>query len=158
MQMKMRFVQLVVMGMLVAAGATTAAAQGVKSDQQTLMDLERQWDSAFRNRDVKFIESILEPDFIATYEDGSRADKAKELALAGAFDQQIDDSELDDFTIKINGDTAVVWFTLHLLGPVQGKSVEIAYNYIDVWVLRNGQWKCIGSQSTRLRPKDTQAK
>ena len=146
MQMKMRFGQLVVAGVLLAAGATTASAQSVKSDQQMLMDLERQWDAAFRTRDVKFIEGILDPDFIATYEDGTRADKAKELALAGAFNQQIDDSDLDDFTIKINGDTAIVWFTLRLLGPVQGKPVEIAYNYIDVWVLRDGRWKCIGSQ------------
>ena len=154
----MRFVQLVVAGVLLAAGATTASAQSVKSAQQMLMDLERQWDAAFRTRDVKFIEGILDPDFIATYEDGTRADKAKELALAGAFNQQIDDSDLDDFTIKINGDTAIVWFTLRLLGPVQGKPVEIAYNYIDVWVLRDGRWKCIGSQSTRLVQKDTPAK
>ena len=155
--MKMRFVQLVVASALLTGGAAAASAQAVKSDQQMLMDLERQWDAAFRTRDVKFIEDILDPDFIATYEDGTRADRAKELALAGSFNQQIDDSELDDFTIKINGNTAVVWFTLHLLGPVQGKPVEIAYNYIDVWVLRDGRWKCIGSQSTRLRPRDTPA-
>jgi ketosteroid isomerase-like protein len=135
---------------LVAVATATASAQAVKSDQQTLMDLERQWDTAFRNGNVKFIDSILDPDFIATYDDGMRADKAKELALAGSSNQQIDGSDLDDFTIRINGNTAVVWFTLHLLGPIKGKPVQIDYRYLDVWVLRDGQWKCIATQSTRI--------
>ena len=138
--------------LLIVAATTPSLAQAVKSDQQTLIDLERRWDTAFRNGDVTYIDSILTDDFIATYEDGSRADKKKELGLAAAFNQQIDDSSQDDFTIRIYGDTAVVWFTLHLLGPVQGKSVEITYQYLDVWVLREGKWKCVASQSTRLAP------
>lgn len=133
--------------------AIPAAAQEVKSDQQTLMDLERRWNMAFHSGDVKFIESILDDDFIATYEDGVRADKKKELAQAEAFNQQIDASAMDDFTIRIYGNTAVVWFTLRLLGPMQGKQVEIALRYTDVWVLRDGKWKCVSSQSTRFAPK-----
>ena len=155
--MKMRLVDLSVACALVIAGTVTTTAQAVKSDQQTLMDLERQWDAAFRNGNAKFIEGILDPDFIATYDDGTRADKAQEVSLAAAFNQQIDASDLDDFTIRINGDTAVVWFTLHLLGPVQGKPVQMTYRYTDVWVLREGQWKCIATQSTRVVPRDTQA-
>jgi ketosteroid isomerase-like protein len=139
---------------IVMCAATTASAQTVKSDQQTLMDLERQWDTAFRNSNVKFIDSILDPDFMATYDDGTRADKAKELALAASFNQEIDDSDLDDFTIRIYGNTAVVWFTLRLLGPIQGKPVELTYHYTDVWVLREGSWRCVASQSTRLPRKD----
>jgi ketosteroid isomerase-like protein len=140
-----------VLSLVIVGGAASAAsAQAVKSDQQTLMDLERQWDAAFRNGNVKFIDSILEPDFIATYDNGVRADKAKELALAASFNQQIDASAMDDFTIKIYGNTAVVWLTLHLLGPMQGKPVELTYRYLDVWVLRDGNWRCIASQSTRV--------
>ena len=133
--------------------ATPAAAQGVKSDQQTLIDLERRWNTAFHSGDVKFIESILDDDFIATYEDGVRADKKTELAQAEAFNQQIDASAMDDFTIRIYGNTAVVWFTLRLLGPMQGKPVELTLRYTDVWVLREGKWKCVSSHSTRFTPK-----
>jgi ketosteroid isomerase-like protein len=145
-----RLVQTLFVCVLVAGATHTASAQAVKSDQQMLEDLERQWDTAFRNGNVKFIDSILDRDFIATYDDGMRADRAKELELAGSQSQQIDDSDLDDFTVKINGNTAVVWFTLHLLGPIKGKPVQIDYHYIDVWVLRDGQWKCIATQSTRI--------
>ena len=137
--------------------AIPAAAQGVKSDQETLMDLERRWNMAFHSGDVKFIESILDDDFIATYEDGVRADKKKELEQAESFNQQIDASAMDDFTIRIYGNTAVVWFTLRLLGPMQGKPVELTFRYTDVWVLRDGQWKCVSSHSTRFTPKPAPA-
>src|SRR4026208_654923 len=86
----------------------------VQSDQQILIQLERDWDAAFHRKDVRFIENILGAEFLATYADGSRADKAKELALAADFDQQIDSSTLDEFTVKGYGDTAAGWVTPHL--------------------------------------------
>jgi hypothetical protein len=154
--MKKLTVQSVIAAAVMILGAATGlSAQGVKSDQQTLMDLERQWDEAFRNGNVKFIDGILDPDFLATYDNGTRADRKKELELAASFNQQIDDSDLDDFTIKIYGNTAVVWFTLRLLGPIQGKPVVLTYHYIDVWVLRDGgNWRCVASQSTRVPTPD----
>ena len=133
--------------------AAPITAQAVKSDQQTLEDLERRWHMAFLTGDVKFLESILDDDFIATYDDGVRANKAKELELAAAFNQQIDASALDEFTVRVYGNTAVVLFTLRLLGPMQGKSVELAFRYTDVWVMRDGRWRCVTSHSTRLNPK-----
>ena len=138
----------VIAGTLVCAPA--AQAQDVKSDQEVLIELERQWDAAFHRQDAAFIETILADEFIATYGDGSRGDKTKELALAREFNQQVDSSHLDDFIIKIYRDTAVVWFTQYLVGPVKGKPTEVQYQYIDVWVIRDGRWQAVASQSTRV--------
>jgi len=135
------------------AVASEASAQRVKSDQDTLIELEQKWDVAFRNRDATFIETLLADDFVVTYEDGTRGDKTKELSLAANFNQQIDSSTQDEFIIKVYGNTAVVWFTLHLLGPVNGNPVAITYRYVDVWVNRDGVWKCVASQSTRVGGK-----
>ena len=140
-----------ILGSLVAA--QTARAQGVKSDQEVLIDLEREWDAAFHSQNAAFIERVLADEFIATYGDGSRGDKAKEFALAREFDQQVDSSHLDDFTVKVYRDTAVVWFTQYLVGPVKGKPTEVRYQYIDVWVVRDGRWQAVASQSTRVGNK-----
>jgi ketosteroid isomerase-like protein len=140
---------------VVIAVASPANAQRVKSDQDTLIELEQKWDVAFRNRDATFIETLLADDFVVTYEDGTRGDKAKELSLAASFNQQIDSSTQDEFIIRVYGNTAVVWFTLHLLGPVNGNPVAITYRYVDVWVNRDGVWKCVASQSTRVGGKQT---
>ena len=139
---------------LVVSGWAGVSAQRVKSDQETLIELERAWDAAFHRGDAKFIETLLADEFIATYGDGSRGDKAKELSLATNFNQQVDSSKLDEFTVRVYGDTAVVWFTQHLVGPVKGKPVEVTYRYVDVWVNRDGTWKCVASQSTRVGSKE----
>lgn len=118
-----------------------------------LIALEKSWNEAFYRKDVKFIESILAPEFISTYEDGSRADKKKELELTAAFDQQVVSAVQDDFTVRIFGDTAVVWFTLHLVGLKQGKEAELTMSYTDVWVLRDGNWRCVSAHSTRVTGK-----
>lgn len=135
---------------VVLAIASPVSAQRVKSDQDTLIELEQKWNAAFQGRDATFIATLLDDDFVVTYDDGTRGDKAKELSLAAAFNQQIDSSRLDEFIIKINGNTAVVMFTLHLVGPVNGKPTAITYRYVDVWVNRDGVWRCATSQSTRV--------
>ena len=135
------------------AAAPPVHAQDVKSDQEVLIELERKWDAAFHTQDAAFIETVLADEFIATYGDGSRGDKAKELAIARTFDQQVDSSRLDDFIIKVYRDTAVVWFTQFLVGPVNGKPTEVQYQYMDVWVVRDGRWQAVASQSTRLGSK-----
>ena len=132
----------------------SVAAQDVKSDQQILIELERSWDAAFHKGDAKFIETLLADEFIATYGDGSRGDKAKELSLAADQKQQVDSSRLDEFIVRTFGNTAVVWFTQILVGPVNGKPTEVRYRYVDVWIIRNGRWMAVASQSTRLNAKE----
>jgi ketosteroid isomerase-like protein len=137
------------------AVAWTVAASGmqnrpVRSDQQILIELEEDWNTAFHRKDIASIENILADEFLATYPDGSRGDKAKELMLAAEFNQQIESSTLDGFTVKVYSDTAVVWFSRHLAGPSQGRRLEVTYRYTDVFVWRADRWQCVASQSTKV--------
>ena len=95
-------------------------------------------------------EGILADEFMATYDDGSRGDKAKELALATAFDQQVQSAIPGDFSVRVFGETAVVWFTLRLVGLRQGQQAEVTLRYTDVWLLRGGMWQCVSTHSTRV--------
>jgi ketosteroid isomerase-like protein len=131
---------------------SAAQTPPVESDQETLTRLERRWNEAFYKKDIAFIESVLADEFIATYEDGSRGDRAKELALAAAFNQQVESAVPDDFTIKVFRDTAVVWFTLRIVGIRQGQRAELTLSYTDVWVMRGGRWQCVSTHSTRVGP------
>jgi len=132
------------------ASLSAVHAQSVRSDRQVLTELEQRWNDAFYRKDVAFIQSILADEFIATYDDGSRGDKAKELALAAGFNQQVESAVPDEFTIKIYRDTAVVWFTLHVVGIRQGQRAELTLRYTDVWVIRDGRWQCVSTQSTKV--------
>ena len=133
----------------------TSASQSrpVKSDQQILIELERAWNEAFYKKDIAFIESVLAEEFVATYDDGSRGDKKKELALVAEFNQQVESSIQEDFVVKVFKDSAVVWFTLRVVGIRKGERAEVKLSYTDVWILRNGKWLCVSTQSTRLTAK-----
>jgi ketosteroid isomerase-like protein len=129
---------------------SASAFQRVPSDQQVLIQLERDWDEAFHHRDVAFIANVLADEFRVTYGDGTQGDKARELKLAAEFNQQIDSATMDDFTVKIYGDTAVVWFSEHLVGPSKGRQLAITLKFMDVFVMRDGRWQCVASQSTKV--------
>ena len=98
---------------------------------------------------MRFIERVLADEFVATYGDGTRGDKAAEMAQTLDFDQRVDSSVLDSFRVRIYGETAVVWFSRHMTGPKSGKIVAVTYRFVDVFVKRAGRWQCVSSQSTR---------
>src|SRR5688572_13018768 len=143
---------LLVLVCLVCAGDARAQLE-VKSAQEILIELEQNWVAALQRNDVKFVDSVLAEEFVATYGDGSRGDRKRELQLVAEFNQQVDKWTVDEFSVKIFRDTAVVWFTQRMVGPVQGKPTEITTRYMDVFVMRDGKWLCVASQSTRVTQK-----
>lgn len=132
-----------------AIAAPGAQSPPVRSEQEILIQLEQDWDEAFHRNDARFIEPILADEFIVTYPDGTRGDKTRELQLA-TVDQPIESSRLDEFTVKVYRDTAVVWFTQHLVGQSKGQQLALTFRYVDVFIFRDGRWQCIASQSTRV--------
>lgn len=140
----------VLLSVLVSAGTVMAQDTRGQSDQQILMDLEKRWDAAFLKNDVEFVKNVLADEFMAIYDDGSKGDRARELQLVMDFNQRIESSNLDDFSIKVFGDTAVVGFTRTLVGPSKGQRLEYVLRYLDVFVMRSGRWQCVVSQSTKV--------
>ena len=130
--------------------ALAQASPPVRSDQDILVQLEHDWDAAFHRHDAAFIDRILADEFIVTYDNGVRADRTVELELAKSLNENIESSTLDEFIVKEFGNTAVVWFTLHLIGPINGQRVQNDYRFTDVFVLRDGRWQCVSSQSTHV--------
>ena len=149
---RLRYLLCVLFAFVWAVGASASQLPEV-SVEEHLVALERGWNEAFYARDVEFLESILADDFIVTYDDGARGDKARELELSASFNQRVISATQEDFIVQVYGDTAVVWFTLRVVGIRRGQEAEIALRYTDVWVMRDARWQCVASQSTRLNPR-----
>ena len=139
--------------MAIASVSAIAQTRSAESDQDVLIGLERGWNDAVYKKDLAFIDSVLADDYTATYEDGDVGDRAKELRLVAEFNQQVESAIQDDFTVRVYHDTAVVRFTLHLVGIKQGQRTALDLRYSDVWVMRDGRWRCVSSQSTRVTGK-----
>jgi len=137
--------------LILPRGAAAQQSAPVKSDQDILIELEHNWDAAFHRHDAAFIDRVLADEFIVTYDNGVRADRTIELELAKTANENIESSTMDEFIVKEFGNNAVVWFTLHLVGPVKGQRVQNDYRFTDVFVLRDGRWQCVSSQSTKVQ-------
>ena len=137
----------------VCTASAFASQPPAVSVEEELIALERGWNEAFYARDVEFLDSILADDFIVTYDDGARGDKTRELELSASFNQRVISATQEDFTVQVYDDAAVVWFTLRVVGIRRGQEAEIVLRYTDVWVMRDGRWQCVASQSTRVNPR-----
>ena len=131
--------------------AAPVEAQSAQSTRETLIELERGWNDAVYRQDADFVEGLLADEFRGTYDDGSVGDKARELDLIANFNQAVVSAVQDDFRVAIYGDTAVVWFTLNVVGLRQGQEAELTLRYTDVWIRRDGRWQCVSAHSTRVQ-------
>lgn len=136
---------------LIASSAIAgSASQRVESDQEVLIALEQKWNEAFYRKDVAVIETLLADEFTATYDNGRRGTKTTELALVSSFNQAVESAVQHDFIVRVYRDTAIVWFTLRVVGIRAGQRSEETLSYTDVWVVRDGRWQCVSSHSTRV--------
>src|SRR5438552_15142481 len=91
---------------LAASAVAVPAAQGrraAKSDQETLIQIERDWDAAFLRKDIKFIEGVLADEFMTTYDDGSRGDMVMDVSLVRYFNQQLVSMSLEHLPVRLLG-------------------------------------------------------
>ena len=120
------------------------------SDQEIFFRLEQQWAAAVERNDIAAVGAILADEYVSVFEDGTIGTRARELQLVQEFNQHIEESEIQDFFVRAYGDTAVVRFARHMVGPRNGQRHEVTFRYLDVFVWRDGRWQCVTSQSTRV--------
>jgi ketosteroid isomerase-like protein len=116
-------------------------------DEQTLLQLERDWCTATVKGDKKGLARFLADDYSAVGARGIKKTKADELALLTASPTTV----CNDFDIKVRlyGDAAVVTGTGLRSGTYQGKPyADLRVYWTDTWVRRNGQWQCVASHGT----------
>jgi len=62
----------------------------------------------------------------------------------------IDPYTVEDFEVRLYGDTALLSGRTRMTGHYDGKPFSSHYRYIDVYVRRGGAWKIVSVQITRL--------
>ena len=94
---------------------------------------------------MAFVESVLAPEFVSTYDDGtSRRQESVNCSWSRNSTSRWNKEAIDEFTIKVFGNSAVVWFTQRMSGPGAGENrPRSSGRYIDVFVNRDGKWLCV---------------
>ena len=118
------------------------------NDEQLLRSAEKQWAEAFKNRDTEALKHMLDERFIFTDDEGRVFDKTQYIQTMEAI--KVDSYTLDEASVRVFGDTAVVAGRWTGKMTIDGKEASGAFRYTDTFVKRLGRWRAVSSQDTRI--------
>ena len=127
--------------------AVTPKDVGVES---TLKHQADAWDRAIINKDRKAIESNISARFMQIGSDGAKADKATFVDALMDKRLSISPYSVEDFEIRVFGNTALLTGTTDMQGSWDGKAFTSHYRYTDVYVRENGKWHVVNVQTTLI--------
>ena len=131
--------------------ACTTPSTGRDSAAQLLTAQADAWDKAIVAKDAAAIAANVAPDFAQIESGGAvigRDEFVKDL-LDPAL--RIDPYKVEDFGVRVYGDTALLTGRIRMTGSAEGKAFNSHFRYIDVYVKRDGAWKVVSIQITRMR-------
>jgi ketosteroid isomerase-like protein len=144
-----------ILALLVAMTCFTAgAARGDHAtDVKTLTQLSDAWDKAIVAKNRTAVADNMAEDFRMI--DGQGNVENKQQFVADILDDKltIDPYTVEEFDVRLFGDTALLSGRTHMTGKHDGKAFESDYRYIDIYVRRDGAWKIVSVQITRFPPR-----
>jgi ketosteroid isomerase-like protein len=136
--------------LIVLAGAIAQQKKGAANDEAALRAIEDQWDAASVKGDVTTLGHIFHDSFISTNTEGLVHTKAEMLNEIKSGAVKYESSKVEDLKIYVFGNAAVVngkWS-----GKVieQGKPVESAERFTDMFIKEKGQWRCVAAHASPI--------
>jgi ketosteroid isomerase-like protein len=139
-----------ILASLVAGCAATPPAQ----DDTTARLLTAQadaWDKAIVAKNAAAVAANVAADFAQIESGGAvigRDEFVKDLLDPTL---RIDPYKVEDFGVRVYADTALLTGRIRMTGVSEGKPFASHFRYIDVYVKRDGVWKVVSIQITRMR-------
>lgn len=129
---------------LAACGAPQAAPAA------SLMQAAEAYESAQIAGDAAVLDGLIADDYVLVGSDGARQDKAELIAFwtADGFDPA--PVTVTEPVEHFWSDGAALGGTVTLSGTQGGEPFSVTIRYIDVWALREGEWRVVYGQTTRV--------
>jgi ketosteroid isomerase-like protein len=128
---------------------TKAQSQSV---EQELIKLENEWGEAIVKRDAASIDKLMVDEFIAIY-DGSVFTKAQYFEFVKSMKEEILSFAMDEWQVRVYGDAGVVMARSTTKTRLAGKETTNQLRFTDIWVKRDGHWKCVAAHNSSIAQK-----
>lgn len=116
-----------------------------------LRDIEHRLAVAWVEGDRSFIEKVLADDWSVIDLTGRILTRADVLEEAfAAKDRKIVSMHIDDLSVRLFGEWAIVTGRTHATGEYQGAAAEVTLRFTDVFAYRGGNWQVVASQATLI--------
>ncbi len=127
-----------VLPLAVCAAQEAPDATDIRSLEIKLLDY-------YKHHQVEVFASILDDDFVITFEDGSTYSKTGYLAYSSSSSTRVEVVEIPEMRIRMHGDTAVVTGVYHEKGVDSQKAYDYHDRFTDVWMKKSGKWHLIAA-------------
>ena len=121
------------------------------ADERALMEIERGFADAARNRDMAFFDRVLAKEYTQVT-DGKPVSVAEQLAAIRSGAARIESLAIRDMKVHIVGDAAIVSMAAESKGAFNGKPFDEKLKGVDFFVKRDGRWQLVNSQATTIKP------
>lgn len=115
------------------------------------------WDKAIVRKDRAAIEGNMADDFRQIDRAGNVETKTSFVDGLLSPDLQIDPYTVEDFEVRLYGDTALLSGRTRMSGRYQGRPFQSHYRYIDVYVRQGEAWKIVSVQISPI-PETTSSR
>jgi ketosteroid isomerase-like protein len=124
-----------------------------QAEEPRIRELEEQINAAVVSGDLRVFEELLADDFTHTNQAGIFRTRAQWLANHKPGQSPYTRYVVDELKIRVYGETAVVTARTTPQGQdSRGKPITGQYRYLRVWAKRDGKWRAVAFQGTRISP------
>jgi ketosteroid isomerase-like protein len=110
------------------------------------------WDKVIVRKDRAAIEAKIADDFRQIDGGGNVETKASFVEGLMSPELEIDPYTVEDFDVRLYGDVALLSGRTDMTGRYSGKPFTSHYRYIDIYVRRDGAWKIVSVQISKIAP------
>lgn len=126
-----------------------AWSQGENAEQQ-IRKLTDQINAAMVKADINALEKLFADDYMGIHGDGSALTKEQEIEGFKTGAIKYEKVDLQDVKVRVYGNTAVIGALATITNMRFGIQRTGSNRTTRVWVKRQGTWKCVSYQTTRV--------
>ena len=140
----------IVLALLPALFVLACSAQAPADTRAALDVAAAHYEDAQIAGDAAALEDLIADDYVLVGSDGARSSKAELIAFwtADGFDPA--PVRVSEPVEHIWNDGAALGGTVTLAWTQDGAPVSVTIRYVDIWALRDGQWRVVYGQTTRV--------
>lgn len=136
-----------------AQSATAVTPAQEAAIEAGIKDLSSQWSSAYLKNDTSILERIWDPDFVYVEPSGHRFTKTEGIAKLKTGGDQHTVSEASSIDVRVYGGGTVavdIGDYKEAGNDKDGKPFERVSRFTNVWVLKEGAWRCVSGHASAI--------
>jgi len=118
---------------------------------EAVKQLERDWSDAQKTRNIDKLSQIIADDWSGLGSDGTRSTKKDFLNDVKSGASKLESFEIGPMDVKVIGTVAVVQGGDTEKSSTKGKDTSGKWVWMDVFVMRDGKWQAVRSQSAMVK-------